>query len=313
MLELNKIYNYNCLEGLKQLDNESVDCVITSPPYWGLRAYDSSPVIWDAKENCIHVWEEIEGTRKLGRDDGYWGGEVGAKVWKKEIKSTKSTKVCSKCGAWLGELGLEPEKELYIKHLCDIFDEIKRVLKKTGTIWVNLGDTYSSDNSDLGSLSQIPSLFSIEMTNRKWRLRNEIIWFKRNALPSSLTDRFTVDFEKIFFFTKNKNYYFEKQFEPYSSEDKVYDVRGRNKRCIWDIPLQPLKEDHYASYPPKLVETCLLAGCPKDGIVLDPFMGSGTTACVAKEYNRNFIGFEINPKYIELSERRLKGFFGGLF
>jgi DNA modification methylase len=234
------------------------------------------------------------------------------------------------------ELGLEPTFQEYITKLCDIFDEVKRVLRKDGTCWVNIGDTYNSHHEPgttepVKTLLQIPSRFSIEMTNRGWILRNEIIWYKPNCMPSSVKDRFTVDFEKIFFFVKNKKYWFETQYDPHLTKegplrDKSkessnegylngnrfspgvrtgYGKQGRNKRCVWRITTKPYKEAHFAVFPEDLVETPIKAGCPESGTVLDPFCGSGTTGVVAKKLNREFIGIELNPEYIKLAEKRI--------
>lgn len=256
-MKTNRIITGEALAELKKLPDESIDCVMTSPPYWGLRDY---------------------------------GVE--------------------------GQLGLEPDFRDFIKNLCDIFDEVKRVLKKTGTCWVNLGDTYggtkqgnteSNKNPNTvtdsfkksggqeKSLVQIPSRFAIEMTDRGWILRNEIIWYKKNVMPSSVKDRFTVDFEKIFFFTKNRRYYFEQQFEPTNPDvgwlkssvrkrgknerinrtpnDKRepieghvvagFNEEGRNKRTVWQINPKPFSEAHFAVFPPKLVETPVKSGCPE--------------------------------------------------
>jgi DNA modification methylase len=316
----------NCAEILMTLPSESVDCVVTSPPYWGLRDYKTEPVEWP---------------------DG-----------------------------WRGQLGLEPTPQLYIEHLVSIFDEVKRVLKKTGTCWVNLGDSYAGSWGNYGArggkqrprkverfdrpgapphdmlpptvncgiaekcLVQIPSRFAIAMTDAGWILRNEIIWHKPNAMPSSVKDRFTVDFEKLFFFTKSKKYYFEQQFEPMSEATKerdqyrfggaflsqftgsptekryqntgrpieephFYNEKGRNKRTVWTITTKPYKGAHFAVFPPELVETPIKAGCPVGGVVLDPFGGSGTTAAVAKQLGRNSIMIELNPNYIPLMEKRV--------
>ena len=304
------------LTKLKELPEECVDCVVTSPPYWALRDY--------------------------GVD---------------------------------GQLGLEPTFEKYINNLCDVFDEVKRVLKKGGTCWVNIGDTYSGTGSKKDSvdpkyvngrngqvialnnkttlpnksLCNIPARFSIEMQNRGWILRNEIIWHKPNAMPSSVKDRFTVDFEKIFFFVKNKNYYFETQREHHKIEsikraakgrasskldknqystsykqeyigyedlDKKLsngELRGthkdgRNKRTVWSISTKPFKEAHFAVFPEELIETPIKAGCPGGGVVLDIFMGSGTTGVVALKQGKSFVGIELNPDYIKIAENRLKPF-----
>lgn len=307
-MNVNKIYCGDALEVLKTFASESIDMVITSPPYYSLRDY-------------------------------------GVK----------------------GQIGLEPTFNEYINNLCNIFDEVKRVLKPKGSCWVNLGDSYggtgtgqeksmeSKNKQTAGQyelakvareakakatkglfdkcLLQIPSRFAIEMTNRGWILRNEIIWHKPNCMPSSVKDRFTVDFEKLFFFTKSKKYYFEQQKEPIKQESikrynagfndtkkrkslretgsanheltKVPPYDGRNKRTVWEIRTKPLKEEHFAAFPEELVETPILATCPLNGIVLDIFMGSGTTGIVAKKLGINFIGIELNPKYVVMAEKRI--------
>lgn len=309
MMDLNKIYCGDSLEVLKTFPDNFIDCVITSPPYYALRDY--------------------------GID---------------------------------GQLGLEKTFHEYLNKLIEIFSEVKRVLKPTGTIWVNLGDSYSGagswnewkeewssktkqcktpqaniqysklrDKSIIAkSLMNIPSRFAIKMTDELNLIqRNEIIWYKRNCMPSSVKDRFTVDFEKIYFFVKSKKYYFEQILEPYlgplnrwagndlkadgtSNWDKgtgqsSYRNRnmrsnenGRNKRCVWDITTKPYTEAHFATFPEDLVKPMIQAGCPKEGIVLDIFAGSGTTLKVAKDMGRNYIGIELNPEYIKLAEKRLE-------
>jgi site-specific DNA-methyltransferase (adenine-specific) len=256
---------------IAKLPAESVDCVITSPPYWGLRDY--------------------------GVD---------------------------------GQLGLEPTFDEYVKNLCDIFDDVKKALKPTGTCFVNLGDTYAGSGKGAGyfgpkkesftftkkpkqnttiddkSLCLVPHRFAIEMLNRGWILRNIIIWHKPNCMPSSVKDRFTVDFETIFFFVKSKRYYFKQQFEPYlTGKTPPSNPHGRNKRCVWSINTKPFSETHFAVYPPNLVEPILEAGCPKKGIVLDPFAGAFTTALVAEKLNRRWIGIELNADYIDIGKKRL--------
>lgn len=301
----NEILQGDALEVLKTLEDESVSMCMTSPPYWALRDYGSE-----------------------------------------------------------GQLGLEPTFQEYINRLCDIFDEVKRVLKKDGTCWVNLGDTYSaggggpqaneraekgikwSEKSEKNThrqsvakgfqpkcLLQIPNRFAIEMTNRGWTLRNEIIWHKPSCMPASVTDRFTVDFEKVFLFSKNKQYYFEQQLEPFASEpegmrnkgnenfgknalggdkramsegERDWYIKGkRNKRCVWSINPKPFSEAHFAVYPEELCWTPIKAGCPEGGIILDPFFGAGTTGLVAKKLSRKYLGIELNPEYIKLAKDRL--------
>ena len=296
------LYQGDVLEVLKSLPDESIDCVITSPPYWALRDY--------------------------GVD---------------------------------GQLGLEPTFQEYLEKLWQIFDEIYRVLNPTGTCWVNLGDTYGQNwrgsnkqnewhrlkrskgevdfmgkkKPNRGGipdkcLLQIPARFSIGMIERGWILRNEIIWHKPNAMPSSVKDRFTVDFEKIFFFVKRKKYYFKQQLEQLKHTNasgmrfggnaakqygnavysgRVYDaskLSGRNKRTVWTISTKPFKDAHFAVFPPDIPEICIKAGCPENGTVLDPFMGSGTTAVVTEQSNRKWIGIELNPEYCEIAKKRIE-------
>lgn len=227
------------MEGLQELPDGFMDSLVTSPPYWGLRDYGTKPIIFDAKIGCKHIWGN-----KLKHSKG--GTQVSSMLKGRDLEGHQSVQkliqgnFCKKCGAWKGELGLEPDFELYIKHLCDGFDEVKRVLKETGTIFVNIGDTYYGSQSvkdytnigDMGkqegqregvpgknrptrggllnhkTLTMIPFRFAIEMVNRGWILRNTIIWQKLSCMPSSARDRFTVDFEYIFFFVKsNKSNY----------------------------------------------------------------------------------------------------------
>lgn len=240
-LPINQILNGDALQHLKELPSESLDCVMSSPPYWALRNYGSEvETIWDAREGCEHDWNEnIQAARGGYSEDSIVGNN--AMIKREPVKSN----FCSICGVWKGQLGLEPTFDLYIKHLCDVFDEIKRVLKNSGTCFVNIGDTYysisggkfmndnigSKDRNELKGLAQanklkegdelaqknlcnIPARFSIAMQDRGWILRNVIIWHKPNCMPSSVKDRFTVDFEYVFFFVKNRKYFFEPQYDP---------------------------------------------------------------------------------------------------
>ena len=349
-LKTNKVYIGNCLDVLKTFPDESIDMCITSPPYWGLRDYGTEGQVWGGDENCKHEFESSK--RKL--HSGSWGKKdnvlphfKNATVLNWEVED----RMCNKCGAWKGELGLEPTPDMFVDHLCDIFDEVKRVLKPEGNCWVNLGDTYANTGYGKGSgnmqhknkkgamapkvkcdlpskcLVQIPSRFAIEMTNRGWILRNEIIWHKPSCLPSPATDRFTVDFEKMFFFTKNKKYYFKQQIEetqakviePRQREEKreTYTAKWdgtqgpvrsmtRNKRTVWHVNTASFKDAHFAVYPPELIRVPIDAGCPDGGVVLDPFFGSGTTAEVAMEQDKNWVGIELNEEFEKISRKRLK-------
>jgi site-specific DNA-methyltransferase (adenine-specific) len=359
----------NCIDWLKQINDESIDCVVTSPPYWALRDYKVSPHIWDDENdpNCEHEWNETKARLAHQNRNNSSGSNTVVFANPKRANSDHRVGIsgfCSKCNAWKGAFGLEPTFQLYIKHMLDIFIEIKRILKKTGTCWVVLGDTYGTHNSggkgykhnfysvqdveDSGlaqkkpkglekSLIMIPQRFAIGMVDRGWILRNDIIWHKPNCMPSSATDRFTVDYEHIFFFTKSQRYYFSTQYEPMKSEsieriaqgfetyntkyDKVFpdtavgNLRNgsnpsitpdsRIKRTVWKIPTQPFPDAHFAVFPEELVKTPIIAGCPEGGIVLDPFAGSGTTLLAAHKLFRNWLGIEINPEYIKIAKDRL--------
>ena len=354
--QTNKIHQGDCREIMRPWDDECIDMSICSPPYWGLRDYKLKSLIWDGNENCEHKWEKYKHPPKGGHSHPDRPPKVGANRAEMEkgisIRFGYESNFCSLCGAWKGQLGLEPTFDLYIKHLCDIFDGIKRVLKKEGSIWVNLGDTYYNVNSNMANdgragfseeqkeqfnysigsgkclicgkptnkqfcsmkclntmgndfrsqnrqfpskcLTLIPFRFVIEMINRGWILRNTIIWHKPNPMPSSAKDRFTVDFEYLFFFVKNKKYYFEQQFEELnydsfretkrgknqpkakigdpmaasvnareSLDDWKINPQGRNMRCVWTIPTMPCSEAHFAVFPEKLLMAPIKAGCPE--------------------------------------------------
>jgi len=268
-----------------------------------------------------------------------------------------------------GQLGLEKTLDEYLNKMLLITSELKRVLKKTGTMWWNHGDSYGGSNQGRGQtkessgfqnvvrqtyyqtatrnslLKDLPAKSLMLQAHRlvirmidsqQWILRNTIIWHKPNCMPSSVKDRFTVDYEPIFFFSKSKKYWFETQYEAYElpmnrwggiytdgnyKNSKFRDKKkisypqrgrslrpnnlGRNKRCVWKIATSPFKEAHFATFPEKLIEPMIKAGCPKEGIVLDPFMGAGTTGVVAKKLNRNYLGIELNKEYIEIANKRI--------
>ena len=288
-----------------------------------LRNYNTEHQIWGGVDNCPH---EFTDCKKIVKS----GGTNGQENHNSNIRYESTSAFCKKCNAWKGELGLEPTFQLYIDHLISVFEECKRVLKDEGTIWVNLGDSYSGSGNGSGDttttnrnkpeiykeiyknqktgvqslqskcLLNIPSRFAIAMTDELGLiLRNNIIWHKNNCMPSSATDRFTVDFENIMFFTKKKKYYFEQQFEksvdPESylgrrarkipeqyHKDKIhfaragsYDQNGidrgagktypnRNMRTVWNINTSGSKDKHYAMYPEKLLVRMIEAGCPKE-------------------------------------------------
>lgn len=424
-IESDRIYGTDARDGLKMLADESVDCVITSPPYWATRDYDVPHTKWADGSECA--------------------------------------------------LGLEPSFHLFVDHLCSIFDEVKRVLKPTGTVWVNLGDKYHNASKWTSSgqspqsigkghnrgyvaghrnnqripekcLSLIPERFAIEMIDRGWILRNDIVWHKPNHMPESVRDRFTCSWEHLFLFSLNRRYHFDldavrvphktkgrelttmkepsrsrlttnitdRRLGPAPAGPRGFHGLGKNPGDCWSIPpesrsmgaiagprgavrvpggagwighvpggaariardndprwLPPAGKNpgdfwpigtsgstlkHFAIFPEKLIERPILSGCPKwvckrcgtpkatrsiaqgheavtnaksdrsqsdtkkrtktvfgcrckrgfeSGIVLDPFMGAGTTAVVARRLGRRFLGFELNPKYVKMAQRRL--------
>lgn len=317
---LNKIYCRNALTALKKLPGNSIDCVVTSPPYWALRDYGVQATRWP------------DGTT--------------------------------------ASLGLEPSLHDYVAHLCDIFDEVRRVLKDTGTCWVNIGDTYAAaggshrpdrkasakavfpaqqnaagdrkaaehmDGIRPTCLCMIPSRFAIEMVRRGWILRNDIVWHKPNHMPTSVKNRLGCAWEHVLLFVKNKGYYFDldavrvphrskpklagstspssrapvsptgSRRPPRGTEAGAYHPLGKNPGDCWSILTRPTPDAHFATFPEALCEQPIHAGCPRGGIVLDPFIGSGTTAVVAKRLGRGFIGFDAQVEYMSVARGRLAG------
>ncbi len=237
------------------------------------------------------------------------------------------------------QLGLEPTPEAYIDNLVAVFRECRRVVKPTGSLWLVIGDKYV-DGRQLG----MPWRVALALQADGWILRSDIIWHKPNAMPSAVRTRPTTDHEYVFFLTKSKQYYYDADAirEPHvtftaqsrmrggrrhffqrdgtpengknrgSSNlhagrwDQAFHPKGRNKRTVWSIPLSKFREAHFAVYPEQLVVNCLQAGCPPHGIVLDPFLGSGTTAVVARRLERDYIGIDCVPDYCRMATERLQ-------
>ena len=338
----NRILIGDALKRLKTFPDNFIDCCVTSPPYYGLRDYGN--------------FEQI---------------------------------------------GLEETPELYVQKLVEVFRQVKRVLKKEGTLWLNLGDTYynyrgktdfsikqtcasnnahvmnapcGKRNSKLDNLKGkdligIPWIVAFALRADGWYLRQDIIWHKPNPMPESVTDRCTKSHEYIFLLAKSKKYYYDQEaimeeatgydgrkdlmmkgskkyqngyfptitnkqsialkghirwkkrkndntnyggdgtgFQNHSGYNNLNNPYVRNKRSVWTISTKPFKGAHFAVFPEALIEPMIKAGCPEDGIVLDPFIGSGTTAVVARKLNRNYIGIELNKDYLSIIEKRLAEF-----
>lgn len=285
--------------------------------------------------------------------------------------------VCPLCGAVRidEQIGLEDTPEQYIERLVELFREIRRCLKKDGTIWINIGDSYNTtlpgsksfgfsfDSLKKGTgetrqqrktglvhgikqkdLIGIPWMLAFALRADGWYLRQDIIWHKPNPMPESVTDRCTKSHEYIFLLSKSEHYYFDYELisEPCVDQERTNYQSGnrsfgenpdrndndfgkrskdwksrtntgpgggqytvRNKRDVWTVPVRPNKETHFATYPEELIVSCIFAGCPENGVVLDPFMGSGTTGIVARKLGRNYVGTELNPEYLKMAERRI--------
>ena len=291
----NKIINGDCIEVLKGIEDRSVNCCVTSPPYWGLRDYgvdgqfglENTPN--EYVDNLVRVFREIrrvlkhDGTLWLNLGDSYAGN-------------------CSQSSN-NGRAGYGNPREKIVSRL---FDGIK-----------------SKD------LIGIPWRVAFALQADGWYLRQDIIWHKPNPMPESVTDRCTKSHEYIFLLSKSQKYYYNNEsIKEQASPDtsvrdrdstklnncpgrtkmgglKVNNYEYRNKRDVWTIPTQPFSEAHFATFPKDLIRPCIRAGCPANGIVIDPFMGSGTTACVCIEENRNYLGIELNHKYIKIAENRI--------
>lgn len=439
----------NCLEILKTLQAESIDCCVTSPPYYGLRDYGNEPYIWGGDSKCTHEWGDNNFCRKRGSIGDKSTFEGGTANQKCQGIGIDQGQFCQLCGAWRGSLGLEPTPELYVEHLVMIFREVRRTLKKTGTLWMNLGDSYNGSGGehkhDKGQsgltnnrdkvgwvagrnltnlkpkdLIGIPWMSAFALRADGWWLRQDIIWAKGcsgvysggSVMPESVRDRFTTAHEYLFLLSKSAKYYFDQEaikeksimkpqilhgkiaYEPpgagehrkgtqYLREEVGQDCTDgtRNRRSVWTINPEPTKEAHFATFPTALIVPCIKAGCPGKccpkcdapwervverkigqskecpktqlahearggtgiptgtigksgggringytqtigfsptcncneqetipGTVLDPFLGSGTTAMVSRQLGRNCIGIELNPEYLKIAKRRINNF-----
>jgi site-specific DNA-methyltransferase (cytosine-N4-specific) len=298
------------LDKITEIPDKSVDCIISSPPYWGLRDYGVSD---------------------------QWGSE--------------------------------PDYQHFLLKLDRLMDENKRILKDTGTCWINLGDTYSTGMEEMADKSRVgvPERFYINCIDAGWIARNHIVWAKPAAMPTSVKDRFQNRWESIFFFAKQGKYYFnldavreipfggyaafnrrirdakklnqmgldgamtsaiasEKEIAEYGNhqpgershfgcgrdidtnrEKSGNDDQGKNPGDILWINSKPFKEAHFATFPEELPEMIIKCACPPGGVVFDPFMGSGTVAAVALKNNRKWLGIELNPEYVKIIKKRLDG------
>jgi len=300
-----KVVEGDCLASLRVLPPACINTCVTSPPYFGLRDY---------------------------------GVE--------------------------GQIGLEETPDAYVNKLVGVFREVRRVLRDDGTLWLNLGDSYSGSGKGVWDAPEerkiavketyrpsvnpvkvqtglkpkdligIPWRVAFALQQDGWYLRQDIIWHKPNPMPESVTDRCTKAHEYIFLLTKSARYFYDADAikEPCQwsgswsasnthtavaqggnhGKTSIFNQRwtdkngGRNRRSVWTVTTKPFKGAHFATFPPDLIEPCVLAGCPVGGVVLDPFAGSGTTLQVAVKHGRYGLGLELNPEYIKLIHERME-------
>ena len=313
-IQLDIIHTGDCLEVLKALPDESVHCCVTSPPYYALRDYGMEEQIGreaTPKEYISRLTEVFTEVRRVLRSDGT--------LWL-NIADTYAGK---------GNQG-------------DFVDPKNPKGRNGQAVALN----YKVEGCKPKDMIGIPWMLAFALRDSGWYLRNDIIWMKENPMPESCKDRCSRCYEHIFLLSKSRKYFFDAKaisepIAPATAERLKRGMKGgnkygkpvpgqpqtqtinrprahgeitdsminpmRNKRDVWVVNTVPFKGGHYAAYPPKLVEPCLLAGCPEGGIVLDPFFGSGTTGMVAKQLNRHYIGIELNPEYAELAKARIGG------
>jgi site-specific DNA-methyltransferase (adenine-specific) len=279
-LPANEIVSGDALAVMKDWPEAAVDCIVTSPPYWQQRDYRGA----------------------------------------------------------MEQVGQERKPQDYVQRLTTTFRECRRVMQPTGTLWLVIGDKYVG-----GEQLGLPWRVALSLIDDGWILRADCIWHKPNAMPSSAKSRPTIDHEYIFFFSKSKDYYYDADAvrEPHVtfSEksrmrggrnhfgvrggtpeagknggsnnlhngrwDQAFHPLGRNKRTVWSIPLSKFRDAHFAVFPESLVETCIRAGCPAEGLVLDPFVGSGTVPLVARRLGRRYVGIDCVEEYCEMARQRL--------
>jgi site-specific DNA-methyltransferase (adenine-specific) len=304
-----KILAGDCIESLKKLPNASVNCCVTSPPYFGLRDYgcdgqiglEETPEEFVAK--LVAVFREV---KRVLKDDGTCWVNMGD----------------SYAGSGKGR---NPDGTVHVSAL------IAKQGSSAGTVMGNVKSGIVPYGCKPKDLIGIPWMLAFALRADGWYLRQDIIWHKPNPMPESVTDRCTKAHEYIFLLSKSRQYYFDSESIKTESKSKSEGVRfggnkygdnedkkfatksgnvskeytKANKRSVWSVNTHSYREAHFATYPPDLIKPCIIAGCPEGGVVIDPFGGSGTTAQVAMENGRNAILCELNPEYVKIIEKRL--------
>jgi site-specific DNA-methyltransferase (cytosine-N4-specific) len=386
------LYTGDALEVLAELPDASAHCVVTSPPYWGLRDYGTGT--WTGGDpRCAHsVGRGTDLAQPMRPGVGYPASPA---------HRGGDPRTCRRCGALRQDrqYGLEPTPQDYVDALRGVFAQVRRVLVDTGTIWLNLGDSYSAQppgnatdamrRSSLSGKSAAATLRDSvraadvdrsRMVPRKnllgmpWRvalalqsdgfiLRNAIVWHKPNAMPESVTDRLSARYEMLFLFVKQQRYWFDLDpireplvrpealgegiviggakgrhagidatarrrghtvygkyrdttpftrhrpgdaVRPNGRRHATTHPRGKNPGDVWRLPTRPLRAAHFAPFPVDIPLRCIAAGCPPEGVVLDPFSGAATTGVAARQLGRAFIGVDLNPRFHDIGIDRLR-------
>ena len=305
-----KIIQGNCIDKIKELEDNSIDCVVSSPPYFGLRDYGADGQFGleknyhDYLANTVKVFETFKPKLKdtatiwWNVGDSYSSGSRKTTTLQ-TVRKPKSNEISESKQKYLDGLIVRPPIQTGIKEK---------------------------------DLIMIPNRVAIALQEAGWYIRSEIIWHKPNPMPESVRDRPTNSHEKIWLITKNKKYYYDAESikEPtktkpakrdkmgegyqadytkgkrFSEGERVWGSLLKNKRNVWTITTKPFKGAHFATFPKDLIEPCIKAGCPEGGIVLDPFAGAGTTGLVAKENNRAAILIELNKEYLAMAKKRIE-------
>ena len=336
------------------MPSESVQCCITSPPYWGLRSYGTEPQVWGGEAVCEHVWGDLlPGAARGGSGTPNGRNGMGEGYARGDPKGA----FCCHCAAWRGELGSEPTIDLYVEHIVAVFREVKRVLRDDGTVWLNIGDSYCSTApgtknapSSKGSKSNpevwanhrpetpdglkpkdlvlIPFRLALALQDDGWYVRSDIAWCKKAPMPESVTDRPTSAWEHIFQLSKSERYYYCAEAVKQASvsdhpsgngyarpeglsrggrgQDKQWQMTEKSNLCnYWVLGPEPTKFAHFATFPSEIPRRAILAGSREGDLILDPFVGSGTTIVTAMQAGRRSIGIELNPEYIEIAKKRI--------
>lgn len=265
-LEHSTLFEGDALRVLDRIPSDSMQCAITSPPYWGLRDYG------------------IE-----------------------------------------GQIGLEETLPQFINRLVAVFNQVRRVLKPDGCLWLNIGDGYTSGNRGYRAADRknparamsvrpdtpeglkpkdmlgVPWRLALALQDDGWYLRSDIVWHKPNAMPESVKDRPSRAHEYLFLLSKSERYYYDYEM----MREPAANGSLRSRRSVWSINTQPTDHGHSAVFPSALIEPCILATSRPGDFVLDPFFGSGTVGLVCQKLERLFVGVELNPDYVELAQQRL--------